>query len=70
MVHRKVGQHALTLGREAKRDLAAIGAIAQPFYQTVRRRAVHQFDGAVVANLQALGNIADGRLVAFWQAAD
>lgn len=63
MRDRKLLDQSGSTTRERQQDLAAIGAAAHALQQTVKLQAVHQFDGAVMLDLQPLRERAHGGLL-------
>jgi len=64
MVPRQFVQHRFALARQADRDLPPVGAYPAAPHQPAPSQTVDQFDDAVMPKLQALREIAHGRLAA------
>lgn len=56
----KLGQDAISLAGDVEDCAAAVGGIFGAFQQVFAHAAVHQLDGAVMPEAQALGRIGDG----------
>lgn len=59
MGERKALQDLFSFGREMNQHLPAILGIREAFDQSAGFHSVHQFDGSVMTNQQAAGNLAD-----------
>jgi hypothetical protein len=61
MVQREMPQNPLALGREFHAHLSPVLVSAGLLDEAPLHQPVHQFDGAMVLELKALGQIGDGR---------
>lgn len=66
----KSGKQPLTLRGHLDENLARIEVAATPYRESPRNQAVHQLHGAVMADLQALGEHPDGGSLALGQSFD
>src|SRR5581483_9678372 len=70
VLERELVQQRLAARGEADEHLAAVGLAAAAANQPLGFGAIHQLDGAVVLEVQTLGELADGRLLPGGVAAD
>ena len=61
MVKREFGEHLFSLGSKREQHFAAVVLGAGAVDKSSRFQAIHQFHGAVVADLHAIGQFADSR---------
>ena len=61
MMQREFGEHLFSLGSKRKQHFATIILCPGAVDKSSRFQAIHQFHGAVVADLHAIGQIADSR---------
>ncbi len=67
MRKREARQEAFTAWSDAQQDFSSVGTAARADDQSLGFEAATQFDRAVVADLQALGESADGGRHSRWQ---
>ncbi len=61
MMKRKLGEHLLSFGSKHEEHFAAVVVRPRAVHKSSRFQAVHQLYGAVVADLHAIGQLADSR---------
>jgi len=61
MMQRQLGEHLLTLGSEREQYLAAVVLRPRAVDKSSRFQTIHQFHGAMVADLHAIRQFADSR---------
>ncbi len=61
MMQRQFSQDPLSFGRQAEQDLSAVIPRTLTMDESAGFQPIHQFDGAVVANLHARSQLANAR---------